>query len=220
MTTISHHTWDKIQNGRQGSFEYELYYLPIRDEDLKTTIIDRLLARRSKNNPDDSCLGATRENLEKIINNRYIDVIGFFRHSRYPEDEVSGTIQIDGGYAYIADLCRNYSEYKNRFISPITILLKKFEEIIRTEFYYSKVYVRVVVQDGSDILRSIYKRYGFIEEANHEFDDENEYVIMGKTLAKTLAKTSNKSMVTKRRGGKRKTYKNNNQHKHKDTTPK
>jgi hypothetical protein len=154
-------TRDKIQTSRHGAYESEIYYLPIRDEDLKTKIVARLLARRTASKPDTPCLDATEEQLRSFIDSRIINVIGFVRHVRFPEDEASGFIQIGYDGAYITDLCRNYSPNRNRKTSPVKILFQIFENIIRDKFKMFKARLMVQIQDGSEKLEQIYsKNYG------------------------------------------------------------
>ena len=177
-------TRDKIQIHRHGAYESEIYYLPIRDEELKTEIITRLLARRTAANPDTPCLDSTEEQLRTFISGRIINVIGFVRHVRFPEDEASGFIQIGYDGAYITDLCRNYSLDRNRKTSPVKILFHVFERIIRDEFKMFKARLMVQIQDGSEKLEQIYsKNYGY-KAVDYEVDEEGEYTIMEKELPK------------------------------------
>ena len=196
-------TRDKIQIHRHGAYESEIYYLPIRDEELKTEIVARLLARRTASKPDTPCLDATEEQLRSFIDSRIINVIGFVRHVRFPEDEASGFIQIGYDGAYITDLCRNYSPDRNRKTSPVKILFQIFENIIRDEFKMSKILLLVQIQDGSTKLEEIYsKNYGF-KEVGYEVDEEGEYTIMEKDIHSQKAtkqkatKTRSQRIVTK-----------------------
>ncbi len=194
-------TRDKIQTHRHGAYESEIYYLPIRDEELKTAIVARLLARRTASKPDTPCLDATEEQLRSFIDGRIINVIGFVRHVRFPEDEASGFIQIGYDGAYITDLCRNYSPDRNRKTSPVKILFHVFENIIRDEFKMSKVLLLVQIQDGSTKLEEIYsKNYGF-KEVGYEADEEGEYTIMEKDIhsQKATKRTATKQKATKTR---------------------
>jgi hypothetical protein len=212
---MSAFTRDKIQIHRHGAYESEIYYLPIRDEALKTEIITRLLARRTASNPNTPCLDATEEQLRTFISGRLINVIGFVRHVRFPKDEASGSIQIGYDGAYITDLCRNYSSDRNRKTSPVKILFHVFEGIIRDEFKLFKARLMVEIQDGSEKLEQIYsKNYGY-KAVDYEVDEEGEYTIMEKELIPQKAskqnatKTRSQRMVTKtkskRHGSKRST---------------
>lgn len=184
---MSAFTRDKIQIHRHGAYESEIYYLPIRDEALKTEIITRLLARRTAANPDTPCLDATEEQLRTFISGRLINVIGFVRHVRFPKDEASGSIQIGYDGAYITDLCRNYSPDRNRKTSPVKILFHIFEGIIRDKFKVFKSRLMVEIQDGSEKLEQIYsKNYGY-KAVDYEVDEEGEYTIMEKELPKQKA---------------------------------
>jgi hypothetical protein len=190
-------TRDKIQIHRHGAYESEIYYLPIRDEALKTEIIARLLARRTASNPDTPCLDATEEQLRTFIDGRIINVIGFVRHVRFPKDEASGSIQIGYDGAYITDLCRNYSSDRNRKTSPVKILFHIFEGIIRDKFKVFKSRLMVEIQDGSEKLEQIYsKNYGY-KAVDYEVDEEGEYTIMEKELPKQKA-TKTQRTVSKR----------------------
>ena len=194
---MSAFTRDKIQIHRHGAYESEIYYLPIRDEDLKTEIIARLLARRTAANPDSPCLDATEEQLRTFISGRLINVIGFVRHVRFPKDEASGSIQIGYDGAYITDLCRNYSSDRNRKTSPVKILFHIFEGIIRDKFKVFKARLMVEIQDGSEKLEQIYsKNYGY-KAVDYEVDEEGEYTIMEKELPKQKA-TKTQRLVSKR----------------------
>ena len=198
-------TRDKIQIHRHGAYESEIYYLPIRDEELKTEIVARLLARRTASKPDTPCLDATEEQLRSFIDSRIINVIGFVRHVRFPEDEASGFIQIGYDGAYITDLCRNYSPDRNRKTSPVKILFHVFENIIRDKFKMSKVLLLVQIQDGSTKLEEIYsKNYGF-KEVGYEADEEGEYTIMEKDIhsQKATKQNATKRTATKRTATKR-----------------
>jgi hypothetical protein len=181
---MSAFTRDKIQIHRHGAYESEIYYLPIRDEALKTEIIARLLARRTASNPDTPCLDATEEQLRTFISGRLINVIGFVRHVRFPKDEASGSIQIGYDGAYITDLCRDYSPDRNRKTSPVKILFHIFEGIIRDKFKLFKARLMVEIQDGSEKLEQIYStNYGY-KTVDYEVDEEGEYTIMEKELPK------------------------------------
>ena len=194
---MSSFTRDKIQIHRYGAYESEIYYLPIRDEALKTEIITRLLARRTAANPDTPCLDATEEQLRTFISGRLINVIGFVRHVRFPKDEASGSIQIGYDGAYITDLCRNYSPDRNRKTSPVKILFHVFEGIIRDKFKVFKARLMVEIQDGSEKLEQIYsKNYGY-KAVDYEVDEEGEYTIMEKELPKQKA-TKTQRTVSKR----------------------
>ena len=194
---MSAFTRDKIQIHRHGAYESEIYYLPIRDEALKTEIITRLLARRTAANPDTPCLDATEEQLRTFISGRLINVIGFVRHVRFPKDEASGSIQIGYDGAYITDLCRNYSPDRNRKTSPVKILFHIFEGIIRDKFKVFKSRLMVEIQDGSEKLEQIYsKNYGY-KAVDYEVDEEGEYTIMEKELPKQKA-TKTQRTVSKR----------------------
>lgn len=204
---MSAFTRDKIQIHRHGAYESEIYYLPIRDEALKTEIITRLLARRTAANPDTPCLDATEEQLRTFISGRLINVIGFVRHVRFPKDEASGSIQIGYDGAYITDLCRNYSPDRNRKTSPVKILFHIFEGIIRDKFKVFKSRLMVEIQDGSEKLEQIYsKNYGY-KAVDYEVDEEGEYTIMEKELPKqkatktqrTVSKTKSQRSRTKTR---------------------
>ena len=200
---MSTFTRDKIQIHRHGAYESEIYYLPIRDEALKTEIITRLLARRTASKPDTPCLDSTEEQLRTFIDSRIINVIGFVRHVRFPEDEASGFIQIGYDGAYITDLCRNYSSNRNRKTSPVKILFHVFEGIIRDKFNLFKARLMVQIQDGSEKLEQIYsKNYGY-KAVDYEVDEEGEYTIMEKPLSQQNAtkqnatKTRSQRLVTK-----------------------
>lgn len=202
---MSAFTRDKIQIHRHGAYESEIYYLPIRDEDLKTEIIARLLARRTAANPDTPCLDATEEQLRTFISGRLINVIGFVRHVRFPKDEASGSIQIGYDGAYITDLCRDYSPDRNRKTSPVKILFHIFEGIIRDKFKVFKSRLMVEIKDGSEKLEQIYsKNYGY-KAVDYEVDEEGEYTIMEKELTpqkatktqRTVSKTKSQRSRTK-----------------------
>lgn len=181
---MSAFTRDKIQIHRHGAYESEIYYLPIRDEALKTKIITRLLARRTAANPDTPCLDADEEQLRTFIDSRIINVIGFLRHVRFPKDEASGFIQIGYDGAYITDLCRDYSWDRDRKTSPVKILFDVFEKIIRDKFKLFKARLMVEIQDGSEKLEQIYStNYGY-KAVDYEVDEEGEYTIMEKELPK------------------------------------
>ena len=193
---MSAFTRDKIQIHRHGAYESEIYYLPIRDEALKTEIITRLLARRTAANPDTPCLDADEEQLRTFIDSRIINVIGFLRHVRFPKDEASGFIQIGYDGAYITDLCRDYSWDRDRKTSPVKILFQVFEGIIRDVFNRPKARLMVEFQDGREKLEQIYsKKYGY-KEVGYEVDEEGEYTIMEKELPKQKA-TRSKQKATK-----------------------
>lgn len=218
---MSAFTRDKIQIHRHGAYESEIYYLPIRDEALKTEIITRLLARRTAANPDTPCLDATEEQLRTFISGRLINVIGFVRHVRFPKDEASGSIQIGYDGAYITDLCRDYSPDRNRKTSPVKILFHIFEGIIRDKFKVFKSRLMVEIQDGSEKLEQIYStNYGY-KAVDYEVDEEGEYTIMEKELpkrstpqkatrskqkaTKTQRTVSKRNTKTRRHGSKRST---------------
>jgi len=128
---MSAFTRDKIQIHRHGAYESEIYYLPIRDEALKTEIITRLLARRTAANPDTPCLDATEEQLRTFISGRLINVIGFVRHVRFPKDEASGSIQIgyDGAYIRICvGITARIETAKHRPLKYYSMYLKELFE--------------------------------------------------------------------------------------------
>ena len=192
--------------GKHGIYEYEMYYLPIRDERLLEELIGKILARREKGT-DKPCLDTTRNDIVSYNNENTIHAFGFIRDPHYPEDEASGAIQINyDGHIYLSDLCRNYSANRSSTnSSPIKVLLGFFENIIKTELGRSKVRLMVlfkknnVIQDGSFILQDIYLKYGFGVRTTytdtHTDGTKSEYIVMEKNLATPLAKS--KTPVTK-----------------------
>ena len=216
---MSAFTRDKIQIHRHGAYESEIYYLPIRDEALKTEIITRLLARRTASNPDTPCLDATEEQLRTFISGRLINVIGFVRHVRFPKDEASGSIQIGYDGAYITDLCRDYNRDRNRTTSPVKILFDVFEKIIRDKFKLFKARLMVEIQDGSEKLEQIYStNYGY-KTVDYEVDEEGEYTIMEKSLSLQKAtRSKQKATKTQRTVSKRNTKTKSQRHGSKRST--
>ena len=186
--------------GKHGIYEYEMYYLPIRDERLLEELIQKILARREKGT-DKPCLDTTRNDIVSYNNENTIHAFGFIRDPHYPEDEASGAIQINyDGHIYLSDLCRNYSANRSSTnSSPIKVLLGFFENIIKTELGRSKVRLMVlfkknnVIQDGSFILQDIYLKYGFGVRTTytdtHTDGTKSEYIVMEKNLATPLSKT-------------------------------
>ena len=152
--------------GTYGIYEYEMYYLPIRDGPLFEELIQKILARREKGTTK-PCLDTTREEIISYNTNNTIHAFGFIRDPLYPEDEASGSIQINyDGYIYLSDLCRNYSTNRSSTNeSPIKVLLGFFENIIKTELGRSKVRLMVlfkkdnVEQHDNNILQKIYSYY-------------------------------------------------------------
>ena len=191
--------------GNYGIYEYEMYYLPIRDGPLFEELIQKILARKQKGT-DKPCLDTTRDEIESYNTNNTIHAFGFIRDPHYPEDEASGSIQINyDGHIYLSDLCRNYDVKRNTNASPIKVLLGFFENIIKTELGRSKVRLMVlfkknnVIQDGNDILQEIYSKYGFYVRSTatniHTDGTKYEYIVMEKNLAtpKTRSKTKSKT---------------------------
>jgi len=187
-----------------GIYEYEMYYLPIRDGPLFEELIQKILARREKGTTK-SCLDTTREEIESYNTNNTIHAFGFIRDPLYPEDEASGSIQINyDGYIYLSDLCRNYSTNRSSTsISPIKVLLGFFENIIKTELGRSKVRLMVlfkkdnVEQHDNNILQKIYSKYGFVNTKKPYTDGTKyEYIVMEKNLATPKSKTRSKTPRT------------------------
>lgn len=198
---------DKIgtkTKGTYGIYEYEMYYLPIRDGPLFEELIQKILARREKGTTK-PCLDTTREEIESYNTNNTIHAFGFIRDPLYPEDEASGSIQINyDGHIYLSDLCRNYSTNRSSTsISPIKVLLGFFENIIKTELGRSKVRLMVlfkkdnVEQHDNNILQKIYSKYGFVKTKKPYTDGtEYEYIVMEKNLATPRSKTRSKTPRT------------------------
>jgi hypothetical protein len=194
--------------GKHGIYEYEMYYLPIRDEHLLEELIQKILARREKGT-DKPCLDTTRNDIVSYNNENTIHAFGFIRDPQYPEDEASGAIQINyDGHIYLSDLCRNYSANRSSTnASPIKVLLGFFENIIKTELGRSKVRLMVlfkknnVIQDGNFILQDIYSKYGFGVRTTytdiHTDGAKSEYIVMEKNLTTPLPKTKSKTPRTK-----------------------
>jgi len=196
--------------GKYGIYDYEMYYLPIpeRNKDLLEELIGKILDRREKGTTK-SCLDTTREEIELYNTENTIHAFGFIRDPLFPEDEASGSIQINyDGHIYLSDLCRNYSANRSSTnASPIKVLLGFFENIIKTELGRSKVRLMVlfkkdnVIQDGSFILQDIYSKYGFYVMTTytdtHTDGTKYEYIVMEKNLAtpKTKSKTPRTSSI-------------------------
>jgi hypothetical protein len=189
-----------------------MYYLPISDGPLLEELIQKILARREKGTDKGTtkpCLDTTREEIISYNTENIIHAFGFIRDPLYPEDEASGSIQINyDGHIYLSDLCRNYSVVRSSTnASPIKVLLGFFENIIKTELGRSKVRLMVlfkknnVIQDGSFILQEIYLKYGFYVRSTatntHTDGTKYEYIVMEKNLATPLPKTKSKTPRTK-----------------------
>jgi hypothetical protein len=187
--------------GKHGIYDYEMYYLPISDEQLLEELIQKILARREKGTTK-SCLDTTRNDIISYNTENTIHAFGFIRDPQYPEDEASGSIQINyDGHIYLSDLCRNYTTNRSSTnISPIKVLLGFFENIIKTELGRSKVRLMVlfkknnVIQDGSFILQDIYLNYGFGVKTTmtdiHTDGTKYEYIVMEKNLATPMPNNS------------------------------
>lgn len=186
--------------GNYGIYEYEIYYLPIRDRPLFEELIQKILARKQKGT-DKPCLDTTREEIISYNTENTIHAFGFIRDPLYPKDEASGSIQINyDGHIYLSDLCRNYdADRSNTNASPIKVLLGFFENIIKTELGRSKVRLMVlfkkdnVIQNGNDILQEIYLKYGFYVRSTatntHTDGTKYEYIVMEKNLATPMSKS-------------------------------
>ena len=186
--------------GKYGIYDYEMYYLPIRDEHLLEELIQKILDRKQKGTTK-SCLDTTREEIISYNTENTIHAFGFIRDPLFPEDEASGSIQIKyNGDIYLSDLCRNYTTKRSSTNeSPIKVLFGFFENIIKTELGRSKVRLMVlfkknnVIQDGSFILQDIYLKYGFGVRTTytdtHTDGTKSEYIVMEKNLATPLSKT-------------------------------
>ena len=186
--------------GKYGIYDYEMYYLPIRDEHLLEELIQKILDRKQKGTTK-SCLDTTREEIISYNTENTIHAFGFIRDPLFPEDEASGSIQIKyNGDIYLSDLCRNYTTKRSSTSeSPLKVLFGFFENIIKTELGRSKVRLMVlfkknnVIQDGNDILQEIYLKYGFYVRSTatniHTDGTKSEYIVMEKNLATPLSKT-------------------------------
>ena len=183
--------------GKRGIYDYEMYYLPISDEQLLEELIQKILARREKGT-NKSCLHTTRNDIISYNTENTIHAFGFIRDQLYPEDEASGSIQINyDGHIYLSDLCRNYTTKRSSStnISPIKVLLGFFENIIKTELGRSKVRLMVlfkknnVIQHGSFILQDIYSNYGFSVKTTKTDGTKYEYIVMEKDLPTPMSKT-------------------------------
>ena len=190
--------------GNYGIYEYEMYYLPIRDGPLFEELITKILARKQKDTTK-PCLDTTRDEIESYNTENTIHAFGFIRDPLYPKDEASGSIQINyDGHIYLSDLCRNFNAVRNTNVSPIKVLLGFFENIIKTELGRSKVRLMVlfkkddVEQHDNDILQDIYSKYGFVKTKKPYTDGtQYEYIVMEKNLAtpKTKSKTPRTSSI-------------------------
>ena len=190
--------------GKYGIYDYEMYYLPISDGPLLEELIGKILARKQKgtNKP---CLDTTREEIESYNTENTIHAFGFIRDPLFPEDEASGSIQINyNGDIYLSDLCRNYTTKRSSTSeSPLKVLFGFFENIIKTELGRSKVRLMVlfkknnVIQDGNDILQEIYLKYGFYVRTTytdtHTDGIKYEYIVMEKNLATPIPVAKSKS---------------------------
>ncbi len=203
--------------GKYGIYEYEMYYLPISDVPLLEELIQKILARKQKGTTK-SCLDTTREEIISYNNENTIHAFGFIRDPLFPEDEASGSIQINyNGDIYLSDLCRNYTTKRSSTNeSPIKVLFGFFENIIKTELGRSKVRLMVlfkknnVIQDGNDILQKIYLKYGFYVRTTytdtHTDGTKYEYIVMEKNLATPKSKTKTprvSSIVSKNKPAKK-----------------
>ena len=190
--------------GKYGIYDYEMYYLPIRDGPLFEELIKKILARKQKGT-DKPCLDTTRDEIILYNNKNIIHAFGFIRDPLYPEDEASGSIQINyDGHIYLSDLCRNYSANRSSTnASPIKVLLGFFENIVKTELGRSKVRLMVLfkknndIQDENFILQDIYSKYGFYVRSTatniHTDGTKYEYIVMEKNLATPLPKSKSKT---------------------------
>jgi hypothetical protein len=201
--------------GKYGIYDYEMYYLPISDGPLLEELIQKILARREKctekvtdKDTTKPCLDTTREEIISYNTENTIHAFGFIRDPLFPEDEASGSIQINhDGYIYLSDLCRNYTiKRSSTNESPIKVLFGFFENIIKTELGRSNVRLMVlfkknnVIQDGNFILQDIYSKYGFGVRTTytdtHTDGTKYEYIVMEKNLATPKSKTRSKTPRT------------------------
>ena len=190
--------------GKYGIYDYEMYYLPISNGPLLEELIQKILTRKQKGTTK-SCLDTTREEIISYNNENTIHAFGFIRDPLFPEDEASGSIQINyNGDIYLSDLCRNYTTKRSSTSeSPLKVLFGFFENIIKTELGRSKVRLMVlfkknnVIQDGNDILQEIYLKYGFYVRSTatniHTDGTKYEYIVMEKNLATPKSKTRSKT---------------------------
>ena len=190
--------------GKYGIYDYEMYYLPISNGPLLEELIQKILTRKQKGTTK-SCLDTTREEIISYNNENTIHAFGFIRDPLFPEDEASGSIQINyNGDIYLSDLCRNYTTKRSSTSeSPLKVLFGFFENIIKTELGRSKVRLMVlfkqnnVIQDGSFILQDIYLKYGFYVRSTatntHTDGTKYEYIVMEKNLATPMSETKSKT---------------------------
>ena len=190
--------------GKYCIYDYEMYYLPISDGPLLEELIQKILARKQKGTTK-PCLDTTREEIISYNTENTIHAFGFIRDPLFPEDEASGSIQINyNGDIYLSDLCRNYTTKRSSTSeSPLKVLFGFFENIIKTELGRSKVRLMVlfkknnVIQDGNDILQEIYLKYGFYVRTTythtHTDGTKSEYIVMEKNLATPIPVAKSKS---------------------------
>jgi hypothetical protein len=196
-------------------YNYDFYYLPL-GPDLLEELAIRVAARRQKNAPDESCLGITSDIVKSYNIGPILYMYGFIWDPAFPEDEASGAIQIGTDGIYITDLCRNFTENRTRGPSPIKILMRKFDDIVKNKLRRRKVRLMVLIKEngqpkeGSDKLIEIYQKYGFEKKNVEPYNNgEEEQLIMEKRLAeepptktKSVKKATRTSrIVTKAKGG-------------------
>lgn len=147
---------------------------------------------------DDKCLGITREQVTENINTSNYSLVAELVNTTTPGDGAICTLQYAdwcdgtaGGVpqVWVNDVCRVSvlsKEEKKAVVSPVAVLLKQIERIVKEWALYpvSYLWLNVAKGDGHDILVGIYTRYGYsiVSSADCKSTAEDTYTVMNKYI--------------------------------------
>lgn len=138
-----------------------------------------------------TCLGTTKSvvknQLKTVDTSAYVFVN---EPKKATTDQASGSLQVFNWHAdtsqeaqsWICDLCRNAPDpTKKSASSPVKPIMYLFEQLTYYLFGKNEIYL-MVEKTKENELRPLYEKYGYVVDPTFSIRDDNDHIVMKKTI--------------------------------------
>jgi hypothetical protein len=138
-----------------------------------------------------TCLGTTKgvvkNQLKTVDTSAYVFVN---EPKKATSDQASGSLQVFNWHtdasreaqSWVCDLCRNAPDpSKKSASSPVKPIMHLFEQLTYYLFGKTEIYLMVEKTKEND-LRPLYEKYGYVVDAGFSIRDDNDHIVMKKTI--------------------------------------
>lgn len=138
-----------------------------------------------------TCLGTTKgvvkNQLKTVDTSAYVFVN---EPKKATSDQASGSLQVFNWHtdasreaqSWVCDLCRNAPDpSKKSASSPVKPIMHLFEQLTYYLFGKNEIYLMVEKTKEND-LRPLYEKYGYVVDAGFSIRDDNDHIVMKKTI--------------------------------------